>query len=81
MFPPRPQKTLPANLPPWLTSGRQIPARGLGGRTIFYKLAEKKMLENARDQDILGKTKENANLIFKPMLENITGKKVGITFK
>jgi hypothetical protein len=38
------------------------------------------MLENAKEQDILGKTKENANLIFKPMLENITGKKVGITF-
>jgi len=47
----------------------------------IYKLAEKRMLENARDQDILGKTKENANLIFKPMLENITGKKVGVTFR
>jgi len=46
----------------------------------IYKIAEKKMLENAREQDILGKTKENANLIFKPMLENITGKKVGVTF-
>jgi hypothetical protein len=46
----------------------------------IYKIAEKSMLKNARDQDILGKTKENANLIFKPMLENITGKKVGITF-
>jgi hypothetical protein len=46
----------------------------------IYKLAEQKMLENAKEQDILGKTKENANLIFKPMLENITGKKVGITF-
>ena len=46
----------------------------------IYKLAEKKLLQNARDQDILGKTKENANLIFKPMLENISGKKVGVTF-
>jgi hypothetical protein len=46
----------------------------------IYKIAEKQMLKNAREQDILGKTKENANLIFKPMLENITGKKVGVTF-
>lgn len=47
----------------------------------IYKIAEKKMLQNAREQDILGKTKQNANRIFKPMLENITGKKVGVTFK
>lgn len=47
----------------------------------IYKLAEKKMQENARDQDILGKTRQNANRIFKPMLENITGKKVGVIFK
>ncbi|NEU07815.1 DUF4230 domain-containing protein [Flavihumibacter sp. R14] len=47
----------------------------------IYKLAEQKMLENARQQDILGKTKENARLIFKPMLENITGSKVGVIFK
>ena len=47
----------------------------------IYKLAEQKMLENAREQDILGKTRQNANRIFKPMLENITGKKVGIVFK
>lgn len=47
----------------------------------IYKLAEQKMQENAREQDILGKTRQNANRIFKPMLENITGKKVGILFK
>jgi hypothetical protein len=47
----------------------------------IYQIAEKKMLQNASEQDILGKTKENANLIFKPMLENITGKRVGVTFK
>lgn len=47
----------------------------------IYKLAEQKMLENARQQDILGKTKENARLIFKPMLENITGSRVGVIFK
>ena len=47
----------------------------------IYKLAERKMQENAREQDILGKTRQNANRIFKPMLENITGKKVGVLFK
>ena len=47
----------------------------------IYKLAERKMLENARQQNILGKTKENAGLIFKPMLENVSGRKVGIIFK
>ena len=47
----------------------------------IYKLAEQKMLENAQKQDILGKTKQNASLIFKPMVENITGLKVGVIFK
>jgi hypothetical protein len=47
----------------------------------IYKLAEQKILQNARELNILGKTKENAELIFKPMLENISGKKVGIRFK
>ena len=47
----------------------------------IYKIAEQKMLENAKEQDILGKTRENALLIFKPMLENISGKKVGIEFR
>jgi hypothetical protein len=47
----------------------------------IYKIAEKKMLQNAREQNILGKTKENATLIFKPMLENISGKKVGVVFR
>jgi len=47
----------------------------------IYKLAERKLLENARQQNILGKTKENAGLIFKPLLENISGRKVGIIFR
>ncbi len=47
----------------------------------IYKLAEQKILQNARDQNILGKTKENAELIFKPMLENISGKKVTVLFR
>lgn len=47
----------------------------------IYKIAELKILENARKQDILGKTRENALRIFKPILENISGKRVGIKFK
>jgi hypothetical protein len=47
----------------------------------IYKLAEQKILQNAKDQNILGKTRENAQLIFKPMLENISGKKVAIKFR
>ncbi|WP_374164111.1 DUF4230 domain-containing protein [Arcticibacter sp. MXS-1] len=46
-----------------------------------YKLAEQRMLQNAKEMDILGKTRENAFVIFKPMLENISGKKVGILFR
>lgn len=47
----------------------------------IYKLAEKQILQNAKEADVLGKTKENATTIFKPILENISGKKVGILFK
>lgn len=47
----------------------------------IYKIAEQKILQNAKDMDILGKTRENAFVIFKPILENISGKKVGIKFK
>lgn len=47
----------------------------------IYKIAEQKILENAKQQDILGKTRENALLIFKPMLENISGKRIGIHFR
>jgi len=47
----------------------------------IYKIAEQKILDNAKQQDILGKTRENALLIFKPMLENISGKRIGIQFR
>ncbi|WP_207420755.1 DUF4230 domain-containing protein [Desertivirga brevis] len=47
----------------------------------IYKLAEQRIQHNAREQNILGKTQENAQLIFKPLLENIAGKKVIIKFK
>jgi len=47
----------------------------------IYKIAERRILENAKEMDILGKTRENAFIIFRPILENISGKKVGIKFK
>lgn len=47
----------------------------------IYKIAEQRILQNAKEMDILGKTRENAFIIFKPILENISGKKVGIKFK
>jgi hypothetical protein len=46
-----------------------------------YKLAEKKMLTTATEMNLIGKARENARLIFKPFLENISGKKVVIRFK
>lgn len=46
-----------------------------------YKLAEQKLLDNARELNVLGKAQENAQLIFKPLLENISGKKVVLKFK
>jgi hypothetical protein len=46
-----------------------------------YKLAEKKMLTTATEMNLLGKARENAGLIFKPFLENVSGKKVVIKFK
>ena len=46
----------------------------------IYRLAENQLLKNAQEMNILGKTRDNASLIFKPILENISGKKVGIQF-
>ena len=46
-----------------------------------YKIAEKKMLSGAAEMNILGKAQENAWLIFKPFLENVSGKKIVLNFK
>lgn len=62
-------------------SGAWFPGDSKNMVEDIYKIAEQKILENAGKQNILGKTKENAKLIFKPMLENISGKKVGIEFR
>src|ERR1700712_2478422 len=37
-----------------------------------YKIAEKKILENAKQMDVLGTARQNAQLIFKPLLDGIS---------
>lgn len=62
-------------------SGAMFPSDAKVMVEDIYKIAERRILENAKEMDILGKTRENALIIFKPFLENISGKKVGIQFK
>lgn len=47
----------------------------------IYKTAEQRLLKNASEMQILPKTKQNALLIFKSMLENFSGRKVGVLFR
>jgi len=46
-----------------------------------YKLAEKKILDNAKEMNVLGMARQNAQLIFKPLLESISGKIVVLNFR
>ena len=46
-----------------------------------YKIAEKRILDNARQMDVLGMARTNAQLIFKPLLETISGKAVILKFR
>ncbi len=46
-----------------------------------YKIAEKELTKEAQTMGIIEETKKNANLILKPLFENITGKKIGFKFK
>lgn len=62
-------------------SGAWFPSDAKSMVEDIYKIAERRILENAKEMNILGKTRENALLIFKPMLENISGKKVGVQFR
>jgi hypothetical protein len=47
----------------------------------IYKLAEKRLLDNAQQMDITGKARQNAQIIFKPLLEGVSGKTVILKFK
>ncbi len=62
-------------------SGAWFPSQRQEMMEDIYKLAENKLIENAMEMNILGKTRDNAQLIFKPMLESISGKKVGVRFR
>jgi len=46
-----------------------------------YKLAEKRILDNAKEMNVLGMARQNAQLIFKPILESISGKTVILNFR
>jgi hypothetical protein len=46
-----------------------------------YKLGEKKILDNANEMNVLGMARQNAQLIFKPLLEGISGKTVVLNFR
>jgi hypothetical protein len=46
-----------------------------------YKIAEKRIMENAKQMDVIGTARQNALLIFKPLLESISGKKVILSFR
>jgi hypothetical protein len=46
-----------------------------------YRIAEQKILSNARQMNVLGMARQNAQLIFKPLLENISDKKVILKFR
>ncbi|MCL4638880.1 MULTISPECIES: DUF4230 domain-containing protein [Olivibacter] len=59
----------------WLPGDTQNLVEGI------YQLAEQRLLKNAQEMNVLGKTKENASIIFKPMIENITGAKINIAFR
>ncbi len=59
----------------WLPGDTQNLVEGI------YKVAEQHLWQNAKEMDVLGKTRENAGIIFKPMLENMLGMKVSIVFK
>ena len=47
----------------------------------IYKLAEKSLLDNAQQMDIIGKARQNAQVIFKPLLEGVSDKTVILKFK
>ncbi|WP_345955117.1 DUF4230 domain-containing protein [Mucilaginibacter sp. PAMB04168] len=47
----------------------------------IYKLAEKRLGDNAREMNITGKARESAQTIFKPLLEGVSGKTVVLKFR
>jgi hypothetical protein len=62
-------------------TGAMFPGNAKNMVEDIYKLAEKRLLDNANEMNIVGKAQDNAQLIFKPILENISGKVLVIRFK
>lgn len=46
-----------------------------------YKLAEGRIAQNAKELGVVEQTKNNAQLIIKPLFETLSGKKVVLTFR
>ncbi|GAB4055815.1 DUF4230 domain-containing protein [Spirosoma litoris] len=46
-----------------------------------YRKAERQVRQSALDGGILNQTRQNANQILRPMLERISGKKIGLVFR
>jgi len=46
-----------------------------------YRLAEKKIMDDAKEMNVLGMARQNAHLIFRPLLESISGKTVVLNFR
>jgi len=46
-----------------------------------YKIAEKKILDDAKEMNVLGLARQNAQLIFRPLLEGISAKTVILKFR
>jgi hypothetical protein len=61
-------------------SGAWFPGNAANMVEEVYKIAEKRITDNARQMDVLGKARQNAQLIFKPLLESISGKTVILKF-
>lgn len=62
-------------------SGAWFPSDAKDMVEDIYKIAEQRLTASAKEMQILQKTKENAETIFQPLVENLSGKKVGIRFK
>jgi hypothetical protein len=62
-------------------SGVILPSTSKAMVEDIYKVAEKRLLDNAREMDVIGKARQNAQTIFKPLLENISGKTIILQFK
>jgi hypothetical protein len=62
-------------------SGVILPSTTQAMLEDIYKLAETRLLENAQQMNITDKARQNAQIIFKPLLEGVSGKTVELKFR